>query len=150
MPSSLKRFRHGTPTVRRHCRCSFLHQNRGGNLLHGILAYLRFKDDGLITSENRVGCLDWFQMFKAKAGYFRIICEQVARFAPEETQELKFLQLRILLCVDTRKVRVVPHSKSVAIPLSPLSAHPPSTENWPLAHLRCMCRLASDEKAAEA
>ena len=115
----------------------------------GILAYLRFKDDGLIISENRVECLDWFQMFKAKAGYFRVICEQVARFAPEETQEVKFLQFRILLCADTRTVRVVPHSKSVAIPLSPLSAHPPSTENWPLAHLRCMCRLASDEKAAE-
>ena len=83
------------------------------------------------------------------AGLFDSYRKQGFIASLDETQELKFLQFRILLCADTRKVRVVPHSKSVAIPLSPLSAHPPSTENWPLAHLRCMCRLASDEKAAE-
>ena len=115
----------------------------------GILAYLRFKDDGLIFSNNRIGVRHWFWNFKAKAGYFRIICDEIVRFNPLVTQELQFLQFRMVLCANTRKVRTIPHSKSVAVPLSQLSAHPPSTKNWPVAHLQSMCQLASDKLAAE-
>eukprot|EP00438_Fugacium_kawagutii_P017813 Skav213078 [mRNA] locus=scaffold3042:161882:163195:- [translate_table: standard] len=114
----------------------------------GIVAYMRFKDDGLIFSDNQVGFRNWFQKFKAHAGYFRIICEEVVNFDPSTSHELQFLQFQIVLCANTKKVRVIPHSKSVAVPLCHSSAHSPSTKNWPVAHLRSMCQLASDEQAA--
>ena len=39
--------------------------------------------------------------------------------------------------------------KSAAVPLSQFSPHAPSTKNWPVAHLKGMCQLASDRLAAE-
>ena len=115
----------------------------------GILAYLRFKDDGLIFSNNRVGIQQWFQRFRDSADYYKVICEQVVDFNSKESQELQFLQFRIVLCAKTCRVRVMPHSKSVAVPLSQFSAHAPSTKNWLVAHLKSMCQLASDRLAAE-
>ena len=121
--------------------------NKPSSKLPGTCSYNLL--NGLIFSNNRVGIQQWFQRFRNSADYFKVICEQVVDFNSKEPQELQFLQFRIVLCAKTCRVRVIPNSKSVAVPLSQFSAHAPSTKNWPVAHLKSMCQLASDRLAAE-
>ena len=121
--------------------------NKPSSKLPGTCSYNLL--NGLIFSNNRVGIQQWFQRFRNSADYFKVICEQVVDFNSKEPQEQQFLQFRIVLCAKTCRVRVIPNSKSVAVPLSQFSAHAPSTKNWPVAHLKSMCQLASDRLAAE-
>ena len=115
----------------------------------GIDLLLRFRDDILILASSYEKFLTWFQKLKNKAGFFKLQCEEIVRFSEVEDKEVQFLQFRVQMNAKSRRLRLIPHSKNISMPLESTSAHAPAVHKWPKKHVEAMCNLATDQSARE-
>ena len=113
----------------------------------GIDLLIRYRDDILILSHDYGKFVAWFQVLKARSGFFRVQCEEIVRFCECEDREVQFLQFRVQMNARSRKLRLIPHCKNIAMPLESSSAHAPAVHNWPKQHVNAMCKLATDDAA---
>ena len=110
---------------------------------------LRYRDDILILASSYEKFIAWFQKLKSKAGFFKLQCEEIVRFSKVEDKEVQFLQFRVQMNAKSRRLRLIPHSKNISMPLERTSAHAPAVHEWPTKHVETMCNLATDQSARE-
>ena len=60
---------------------------------------------------------------------------------------MQFLQLRVQINARMKKLRLILHCKTIAIPLESTSVHAPAVHSWPKRHVDAMCKLETDEAA---
>ena len=115
----------------------------------GIDMLLRYRDDILILASSYEKFIAWFQKLKTKAGFFKLQCQEILRFSKVEDKEVQFLQFRVQMNAKSRRLRLIPHSKNISMPLERTSAHAPAVHEWPTKHVETMCNLATDQSARE-
>ena len=111
---------------------------------HGIDEYLRYRDDILIIGHDSAGSRRYFWELKARAKYFKVICESVSR------TEVHFLRHRIWKQDGGFMYEPAFKPTSLGVPLCRTSCHPRHVhDTWPVAFLSSMGRLSSNSAAAE-
>lgn len=110
----------------------------------GILFYCRFKDDGFfIIDSSRASCLEFSNVLRRKASYFRIVFDSVS------LSEATMLDTTFFKGPGWRKTGRLDYRQHVTDtrqwrPLLPCSAHPKMVhETWPIAQAKRICNRFS-------
>ena len=111
--------------------------------LYGIDMFVRLKDDVWLLCHDRKGFHEYFQLWKRKAGYYRLKCVELSR--------TKVTMLQVDVQFKDSRIIAMPKFKTTSLgpPLHHTSSHPPHVHrSWPAAVIQSFGNIALTVKAA--